>query len=341
MSITHPVARRWITSVIGLCLLAAVNSAYAQPPTPTISPVAAVIVVERAVVFPTPDRNAEPLTYLYERESVPVIGQSPDGVFLLVVVDDLQGWILRAQADINGDIATIPVTGSLQTPTPTVTPFQFASATPVMQPTRTPLPTQTPAPEVTGAPDVTGTAPAATPQAQAPVMLPGVPPPLEITLPEGWETVHLVVPLRTFDDEMHDIPLTIYFGSLDDNVNAFIYLYWGFPNAVDWVTGEYNLWADGVQILRGSLIGDTCNLGVYDQQTFMVGGLEGVGAYYQAADCQGENDTAGWFTTVRVNNGTFAFYVAVEPWDARTAQHDNLQMILDSVTFLPPDDTEN
>ncbi len=164
---------------------------------------------------------------------------------------------------------------------------------------------------------------------------------LEITLPEGWETVHLVVPLRTFDDEMHDIPLTIYFGSLDDNVNAFIYLYWGFPNAVDWVTGEYNLWADGVQILRGSLIGDTCNLGVYDQQTFMVGGLEGVGAYYQAADCQGENDTAGWFTTVRVNNGTFAFYVAVEPWDARTAQHDNLQMILDSVTFLPPDDTEN
>jgi hypothetical protein len=339
MSKKHPVARRWITSVIVVVgLLALVGSVYAQPPTPTISPVEAVIAVERAVVFPTPDRNAEPLTYLYERERAPVIGQSPDGVFLLVVVDDQQGWILRAQVDISGDTATVPVTGSLQPPTPTVTPFQMPTATPVILPTRTLLPTQTPAPEATLAPDVTAPA---TPQAQAPVMLPGVPPPLEITLPEGWETVHLVVPLRTFDNQMHDVPLTIYFGTLGGNVNAFIYLYWGFPNTVDWITGEYNLWADGVQILRGSLVGDTCNLGVYDQQTFMVGGLEGIGAYYQAADCQGENDTAGWFTTLRVYNGSFAFYVAVEPWDARTAQRDNLQAILDSVTFLPPDETGN
>ena len=167
-------------------------------------------------------------------------------------------------------------------------------------------------------------------------LLPGVPPPITIALPDDWEKANIVVPLRTFDGQMHDVPLTIYFGTLPDNVNAFIYLYWGFPNTVDWVTNEYNLWADGVQILRGSLIGDTCNLGVYDQQTLMVGGLEGVGAYYQAADCDEENDTAGWFTTVRVNNGTFAFYVAVEPWTARTAQRDTLQAILDSVVFLPP-----
>jgi hypothetical protein len=172
MSKKHPVARRWITSVIVVVgLLALVGSVYAQPPTPTISPVEAVIAVERAVVFPTPDRNAEPLTYLYERERAPVIGQSPDGVFLLVVVDDQQGWILRAQVDISGDTATVPVTGSLQPPTPTVTPFQMPTATPVILPTRTLLPTQTPAPEATLAPDVTAPA---TPQAQAPVMLPGV-----------------------------------------------------------------------------------------------------------------------------------------------------------------------
>jgi hypothetical protein len=168
------------------------------------------------------------------------------------------------------------------------------------------------------------------------LMLPGVPPPLEITLPDGWQAAHLVVPLRTFDDNLHDIPLTIYFGPLPGDASAFIYLYWGFPNTVDWVTGEFNLWADGVQLLRGSLVGETCNLGVYDQQTFMVGGLEGVGAYYQAADCEGESDTAGWFSTLRVNNGSFAFFVAVEPWEARTAQRDTLQAILDSVKFLPP-----
>jgi hypothetical protein len=334
----HLWMQRWIASVIAIGLLVMAGHVFAQPPTPTISPVEAVIAVERAVVFPTPDRDAEPLTYLYERERVPLIGQSPDGVFLLVVVDGQQGWILRAQADISGDIATVPVTGELQPPTPTFTSFPAATATPVIMPTRTQVPTLAPTPQAT--PTLAGTAPA-TPEAQAPVMLPGVPPPLEITLPDGWQTVHLVVPLRTFDNVMHDTPLTIYFGTLDDNVNAFIYLYWGFPNAVDWVTGEYNLWADGVQILRGSLVGDTCNLGVYDQETFMVGGLEGVGAYYQAADCQGEDDTAGWFTTVRVNNGTFAFYVAVEPWDARTAQRDRLQAILDSVKFLPPDETGN
>jgi hypothetical protein len=334
----HPEARRSLLSVIAIALLAFVGRVYAQSPTPTPSPVEAVIAVERAVVFPTPDRNAEPLTYLYERERVPLIGQSPDGVFLLVVVDHQQGWILRAQADVSGDIATVPVTGSLQPPTPTITSFPVASATPVIVPTRTLLPSPTPALDATLPPDVISPI---TPEAQAPVMLPGVSPPLEITLPDGWQTVDLVVPLRTFDNEMHDVPLTIYFGTLDGDVNAFIYLYWGFPNAVDWVTGEYNLWADGVQILRGSLVGDTCNLGVYDQQTFMVGGLEGVGAYYQAAECQGEDDTAGWFTTVRVYNGSFAFYVAVEPWDARSTQRDNLQAILDSVKFLPPDKTGN
>jgi hypothetical protein len=339
---THHSARRWasVLAFLGL-LLTMGGTAHAQPPAPTVTgPVEAVIAVERAVVFPIPDRNAEPLTYLYEREHVPVLGQSPDASFLLVAVGDLQGWILRAQADLSGDLTTVLVIGGAPPPTPTPTAWPATPTMPSVVPTRTPLPTRTP--DVTGSeagtvaptplPDVTG--------GEALPLLPGVPPPLTITLPEAWETANLVVPLHTFDDETHDVPLTIYFGTLPGNVNAFIYLYWGFPNTVDWVTGEYNLWADGVQILRGSLIGETCNLGVYDQQTFLVGGLEGVGAYYQAADCEGENDTAGWFTIVRVYNGTFAFYVAVEPWDARTAQRETLQAILNSVTFLPPDEAE-
>jgi hypothetical protein len=342
----HPSVRRWSSVLVFLCLLLAVGGAvHAQPPAPTASsPVEAVIAVERAVVFPTPDRNAEPLTYLYERERVPVLGQSPDALFLLVAVGDLQGWILRVQADLSGDLTAVPVIGDALPPPATLTPWPSTPTMPGVVPTRTPLPTRTPA--LTGGetgtfnptpmPDVTG--------GEALPLLPGVPPPLTITLPEAWETVNLVVPLHTFDDRTHDVPLTIYFGPLRGNVNAFIYLYWGFPNTVevDWATGEqkYNLWADGVQILRGSLIGETCNLGVYDQQPFFVGGLEGVGAYYQAADCEGENDTAGWFTIVRVYNGTFAFYIAVEPWDARTAQRDTLQAILDSVAFLSPDEAQ-
>jgi hypothetical protein len=172
-------------------------------------------------------------------------------------------------------------------------------------------------------------------------LLPGLPPPIDITIPDNWEVAHLVVPFRTFDGEIHDAPLSIYFGPLAENVNGFIYLYWGFPNTVDYITGEYNLWADGVQILRGSLIGETCNLGVYDEQPFEVGGLEGIGAYYQAADCEDEMDTAGWFSVVRVQEGTFAFYTAVEPWNARTEYRDTLQTMLDSVVFFPPEDPTN
>jgi hypothetical protein len=326
-------ARFW-AGVLIVCLLLILTGTVSagpagQPPTPTISPVEAKIAVERAVVFPIPDRNAEPLTYLYERERVPVLGQTSDGLFLLVALGDQQGWILTAQADLSGDLAAVPVVSGTPAPLPTATHVQ-----PTELPTRTPLPSPTPE----TAPVVGPLMPTATPGGEIMPMLPGVPPPLTITLPDGWEEVHLVVPLRSIAGDMHDVPLTIYFGLLPGNVTAFIYLYWGFPSTVDLKTGEYNLWADGAQILRGSLVGYTCNLGVYDQQTFMVGGLEGIGAYYQAADCVGENDTAGWFTTLRVDNDTFAFYVAVEPWDARTAQRENLQAILDSVVFLPTEE---
>jgi hypothetical protein len=77
---------------------------------------------------------------------------------------------------------------------------------------------------------------------------------------------------------------------------------------------------------------------VYDQQTFNVGGQDGVGAFYQASECKDEQDTAGWFAALRVYNGSFAFYTAVEPWDTLSDQRQALQSILDSVEFLPPEE---
>ncbi|MBN1563468.1 MAG: hypothetical protein JXA10_06505 [Anaerolineae bacterium] len=308
-----------------------------QDATPT--PVLATVAVERAIVFPQPDRTAEPLTYLYERERVPVYGQSPDGAFLFVPVGNLWGWIIAAQVDLEGDLATIPIieqTAPLATPTMTITPFQ---ATPVPTvnstfPTHTPLPTQTPA-ATTPADSAANSAADDTDEMP---LLPGVPPPIAITLPDNWQAADLVVPFQTFDGEIHDAPLTIYFGQLAPDVTAFIYLYWGFPNTIDYITGEYNLWADGVQILRGSLLGDSCNIGLYDQHMYEVGGVEGIGAPYQAADCEDEADTAGWFSVMRVQDGTFAFFVAVEPWDARDPYQATLQAILDTVVFFPPDE---
>ena len=125
-----------------------------QEATPT--PVIATVAVERAVVLPFPDRASDPLLYLYERERVLVLGQSIDGVFLYVPVDNLYGWVVSAQFDIEGDLATVPFLESnapLPTPTMTITPFGFgteppaapaATAEPGTFPTRTPLPTRTP-----------------------------------------------------------------------------------------------------------------------------------------------------------------------------------------------------
>lgn len=311
-----------------------------QGSSPTPAAVEAVVIVERAPVFSLPDRNSEPVTYLFEREVVPVLGRTDTWMFLLVQVDQRQGWILRVQVDLAGDLAQLSAVGTPTAATRTFTPFPTLTPSPAAPggdsggapPTRTPLPTSTPGGTPTPA-LATGTpAPDATL-----TVLPGQPPPIEITLPEGWEQVHLIVPFRTFDDVVHDVPLTIYFGTLPGGANGFIYLYWGIPNTVDFVTGEYNLWADGVQILRGSLVGETCNLGVYEQQMFDIGALQGVGATYQASECEEEADTSGWFATLRVYDGTFAFYTAVEPWDALLDSRAVLQQILDTVRFVPPE----
>lgn len=336
----HLVVVMWVGACLLIGIAGAVSAAPgAPPPSPTPEgALDAVVVVERAVVFSTPNRTAEPLTYVYERERVPIYGQSADGVFLLTTVDSLNGWVLRAQVEVTGDVAQVPVItatvagplevstpGPTLTPTLTMTPFS-ASPTPV-----TVIPTPTRFPVRTSEPG------AATESGETMPLLPGVSPPVMVPLPAEWETVDLVVPLRTFDGELHDAPLTIYFGRLAEDVTGFVYLYWGFPSTMDYITLEYNPWSDGVQILRGSLVGETCNLGLYDQRAFMVGDYEGVGAYYQASECDDEASTAGWFVSLRVDDVSFVFYTAVEPWDALNEYQIVLQAILDRVTFTPLD----
>jgi len=291
--------------------------------------VIAVVAVERAFVFPTSDRSATPLTYVYQREALPVLGQTANSVYLLVMVEDRQGWVLAAQMDVSGDLTAVPVVEEGRaTPMLTFTPFR---ATPTAAAaTRTPIPTAS-APATTPVPGST-----VSPTAGLPAVLPGTPPPVSIALPESWNALHLEVPFSAFDGQTRSIPLTIYFGPLPGGVQGYIYLYWGFPNVVDF-DGAFNLWADGIQILRGSLVGSSCNLGLDEQMTFSVGGHEGVGTYYAAVGCADETDTTGWFAALRVDQGSYAFFTAVEPFDALAAQRGALQAILDTVEFLPPD----
>jgi hypothetical protein len=323
-------------------------------PTPPFAE--AIVVVERATVFLVPQRTGEPLTYLYERERVPILGRTPDGVYLFVAVEHIQGWILAAQVDVEGDLDRVALIEPVpdEPPTP-VTPTR-TQAIPSGPPTRTPLPTQTVSPIETPVPTIVATddtdqPPAATPTPSADTLVappdesdlmagifPGEPPPLHITLPEGWKELHVIAPFRTLSTETREMPLSIYFGLLPDGAIGYIYLFWGFPNIVG-LDGEYNLWADGLQILRGTLIGESCNLGLdLNPKKFVVGGLDAVGTFYTAVSCADQEDTTGWFAVLRMYQGNYAFFTAVEPIDALRPNAEFIQDILDSVEFIPPEE---
>ncbi len=359
----HVSRRFWLGLALLLILAACGKDKNKEKSTPQTGVVEAIIAVERAAVFPVPDRDTTPITYLYQREQIPIAGQSADGSYLLVTVDQTIGWILRAQVDLSGSLDSVavvdagtPVAAASATApevmmnTPTVIsspmplePSSSQSQTGTAIPTRTPLPTLTATnPGEVVDPNVpiqAGTADANAAATSAAIRA-GSPPPLTISLPKGWQEIDLIVPFRTVN-AIRDVPLTIYNGPLPNvdgaSVNGYIYLFWGFPNVTS-PTGEFNLWADGLQILRGSLVSKSCNLGInQQQQTFYVGGQKAVGTYYTAVSCEGETDTAGWFAALRMYGGSYAFFTAVEPLDTLPEQNPNLQAILDSVVFLPPE----
>ena len=318
------------------------------PPDPTATepalsgPLSAVIAVERAMVFPQPDRSAEPLTYLFEREQVPVRGQSADGAFWSVTVDGREGWILAAQADLSGDSAALVVIEPDQlSTTATLTGEPSPEATPNVSPTAAPTqprPTLTPA-EPTRAPVTPTVRPTSAaiepPDAATPTeakIFPGTPPPLTLDLPPGWQAAHILLPFRT-PVTVSEVPMSLYEGALPGGASGHLFLFWGFPN-VTGPSGEIDLWTDALQILRGSLVDPSCNLGIdLAPKPYMVGGHEAVGTLFSAVDCEGEPDTAGFFAALQIEGGNYAFFFAVEPPGAFADQFPALRAVLESVRF--------
>lgn len=365
----HRIRRVMITGLvcaIGVLLLAACGAD--DTPTPTQDAtefntpviVFATIEVERASVFPVPDRGASPFTYRFQREQVPVRGVSADGVWLLTTVDGADGWLLRAQVSLSGDETTLAMVALPTAEPPTVTPLPPLTATPTPTQSATALPassTPTPAPTLPAGSTPTKTliptqatldpaaaesptiaavtdpppGTAAASVTETPSIRLGEAPPLSITLPEGWQSGHFLIPFRTLTT-VQDVPLTIYEGPLPGGAQGHIYLLWGFPNIAT-PNGAINLWADGLQLLRGAMINPSCNLGIDARKTFYVGGHEAVGTFYTAIECEEETDTAGWFAVLQVGGGNFAFFTAVEPLGTLPEQLDQFQGILNSVVF--------
>ncbi len=228
------------------------------------------------------------------------------------------------------------VGGCAPAPTPTLTPVPTETATPPPPPTLPPTPTSPP-PTIarTALPTLTPTGEAAappTPYATRQQVEEGVAPPLDITLPEGWQYGYGVLPIR--DALTGGVPVAIYTGPLPDlpEATGSVVILWNFPSISASATPD--LWADGLRFLRGALLDPSCNIGTDLTRSFSVGPHDAaVGTYFQAVGCQGEADTAGWFAGVQEQGGNYVFYAYVEPIAQYNAAIPTLQAILESVVF--------
>lgn len=218
------------------------------------------------------------------------------------------------------------------TATPTLTPLPTDTATPWPTPTpsptaipRTPLPTLTP----------TDAAAPPTPYATLESVTAEVPPPFDITLPEGWQTGTGLLPVRG-DVAGGNVPVAVYTGPIPDQpeITGWIVVLWGFPSISP--NPVPDPWADGVRFLRGALLDPSCNVGLDLARNFSVGGRDdAVGTYFQALGCRGEPDTAGWFASLQVQGGNYAFYIYTEPLEGLNPAMPALQTILDSIVWHP------
>lgn len=209
--------------------------------------------------------------------------------------------------------------------------FATASATPPPDFTLTPVPTL----PITELPPTTGDK---------------IPPPFDITLPEGWQFGYDAQILPDVEQgNLIVIPVAAYSGPISGGTGTIV-VYWGFPNLVTptqedlaqaalgltpQATPVPDLWSDGVRLLRSGIVETDCNIGVDVRRSFRVGLLPAVGTQWSAVSCaeSGLPDTRGWFAGVQEQGINFVFYVFGDPIAVMDTSSGELQAILDTVRF--------
>ncbi len=177
-----------------------------------------------------------------------------------------------------------------------------------------------------------------------------VPPPIDITLPQGWKAGYDAQVLADVEpNKFRVIPVAVYSGPINGGTGSII-VYWGFPNLVTPSTDVMaqaamgmtlsaadaapDLWSDGVRLLRSAVIESDCNIGVDVRRTYRVGLLSAEGTQWSAVSCKsGLPDTRGWFAGVKENGVNFIFYIFSDPINAMDSSSGELQAILDTVRF--------
>ncbi len=314
--------------------------------TQTSGEVTAVISVPRAIALTAPSRDADELTTLLQGEQVKVLRQTlPDAlgtIFYEVELGTRRGWVLSSQVEISGDVSTLGI-AFVPTASPETIAQGVTSVPTTAVPTRTPTATiVTPASaEPTTLPN--NITPSASPVIanDNPSIQVGEAPPLTLTLPEGWDQGHFVMPVSGSLGS-GNVNLSIYEGALPDDMKGTIWIVWGdFPLVINIPDVNPNgtvdgaLWPTSIQYLRGLLFAD-CNIGLYtdNRQTYDMGGYEGEGTTFSAVSCEGGgSDIAGWWVGVRVNQQNFLFYMGVEPVDRIAEGLGPMQGIIDTLQF--------
>lgn len=318
--------------------------------TQTSGEVTAVIIVPRAIALTAPSRDAAELTTLLQGEQVKVLRQTlPDAlgtIFYEIELGTQRGWVLSSQVEISGDASTLGIafvpTASPETIAQGVTSIP-TTAVPTRPPTATPTATVvTPtSAEPTALPN--NITPSASPVIanDNPSIQVGEAPPLSLTLPEGWDVGHFLIPVSGSIGQ-GSVKMTVYEGPLPDGVKGTIWVVWGFPPIINpnetnaSGTLQLSLWPDGIQYLRGLLF-PGCNIGLYtdNRQTYDMGGYEGEGTTFSAVSCDsGASDISGWWVGVHVNEENFIFYMGVEPVDRIAEGLGPLQAIIDTLQFV-------
>lgn len=302
----------------------------------------------RAIVFSAPNRSADELATIFEDEEFAALAVTePDNlgdIYYLIQIGAEQGWVLATQVVFSGDDSQLLV-ANVVTETPPVADeveltaiVQEASLTldAVNTVAATLVPSNTPTRTATAPPATLD--PSLSPQPSPTYsddleIQPGPEPPLNITVPEGWDEGHYLVPVAN-QFAAGNIAMSIYEGELADGKRGTIWILWGFPNIAD-PLGGINLWADGLQLLRGLLFID-CNMGIDTKREFMIDNQTAEGTYYSAVDCGEGNDIAdiaGWFGALQYEGGNFAVFTGIEPVERVTEGLPEIQAIVDTIQF--------
>ncbi|MCS6836724.1 MAG: hypothetical protein NZ750_12000 [Anaerolineae bacterium] len=222
--------------------------------------------------------------------------------------------------------ASTPTLTPSPAPSPTTAPTETPYRRPTLPPTFTPPPgSPSPIAQITE-----------TTIFVSPLLGSAPPPPLALTLPEGWRFGYDTIvfqDLGTFTD----VPLALYEGPVTGGQGVIVLL-WNFPSFVPFSASNParpNLWLDGLRLLRLLVFDASCNLGTAPQRAYSIGGREAVGTTFSAVDCDDAPNTRGWFAGLQVDGINYLFYVYVDPIEAMDGQAAfDLQAVLDSVEWL-------